>query len=92
MLPENADGENYRYNWSKLMTSQVGTGVLDPETDSIAQDAEHGDDEEEDGGEDDDEDVSGDSEGVPQLAGLMEKLAGLDRQGTLDMLDVLRDY
>ena len=66
--------------------------VLDPETDSIAQDAEHGDDEEEDGGEDDDEDFSGDSEGVPQLAGLMEKLAGLDRQGTLDMLDVLRDY
>ena len=64
VLPENADGENYRYNWSQVMMSQWGTGVLDPETESIAQDAEQGDDEEEDGEEDDDEDSSGDSEAL----------------------------
>ena len=68
MLPENADGENYRYNWGQVMLSQFGTGVLDPETESIAQDEqdaqEQGDDDEEDGEEDDDEDSSGGSEAL----------------------------
>ena len=67
VLPENADGENYRYNWGQVMLSQFGTGVLDPETESIAQDEaiaqEQGDDEE-DGEEDDDEDSSGGSEAL----------------------------